>query len=101
MAQKISKEEVEHVARLVRLHLTSEEVEKFTGQLGEVLEYVDKLPEAEKGIKNQELRIKSQDMLREDKVVTSEIGTGELLKNAPQVEGTSIKVPAVLGGGDE
>lgn len=100
MAEKISKEEVEHVARLARLHLTTEEVEKFTAQLGEVLDYVERLPEA--GVRSYELRVKSgKQSLREDEIRPSEASTQELLSNVPQTEGTNIKVPAVLGGNDE
>ena len=42
---KITRKEVEHVARLARLESTEEEKELFTGQLDEILAYVDKLNE--------------------------------------------------------
>ncbi len=100
MAEKISKEEVEHIAELTRLHLSSEEVNKFTDQLGDVLEYVDQLPENRST--NHQSLITNHNTLREDKVTASDSGgTKELLENVPQTEETSIKVPAVLGGSDE
>jgi aspartyl-tRNA(Asn)/glutamyl-tRNA(Gln) amidotransferase subunit C len=34
---------VRHIARLARLGLTSEELERFRGQLGEILAYVESL----------------------------------------------------------
>ena len=42
---KISKDEVLHVARLARLELTDEEVERFGGQLSAILEAVSKVSE--------------------------------------------------------
>jgi len=41
----ITREEVLHVARLARLELTEEEVERFAGQLSAILEAVSKVSE--------------------------------------------------------
>lgn len=41
----ISREEVQHVARLARLHLTEDEVERMREQLDAILAYIDKLRE--------------------------------------------------------
>ncbi len=43
MAERISKSEVEKVAKLARLELSDAEVAEFTGQLGAILEYVEKM----------------------------------------------------------
>ena len=42
---KITREEVENVARLARLELAGEEVDKMTSQLDNILTYVAKLDE--------------------------------------------------------
>lgn len=42
---KISREEVLRVAELAHLELSAEEIEKYRGQLDEILSYVDKLKE--------------------------------------------------------
>ena len=42
---KITKQEVEHVARLARLELSEQEKEKLTDQLSNILTYVEKLNE--------------------------------------------------------
>ena len=44
---KISKETVRHVANLARLGLTDKEVEKFSGQLSAVFEYMEILEEVD------------------------------------------------------
>src|SRR5208337_4053558 len=41
----LTREEVLHVAELARLSLSPEEIELFTGQLNDILEYVEKLQE--------------------------------------------------------
>ena len=41
----ITKEEVMHVASLARLDFTEEEAETFSGQMGAILDYVEKLSE--------------------------------------------------------
>jgi aspartyl-tRNA(Asn)/glutamyl-tRNA(Gln) amidotransferase subunit C len=41
----LSREEVLHVARLARLELSEEEVERFSGELSKVLDYVEKISE--------------------------------------------------------
>lgn len=43
MKQKLTKEEVLHIAKLANLHLTDEEVIKFQKQLSEVVDYFRKL----------------------------------------------------------
>ncbi|MCG2677110.1 Asp-tRNA(Asn)/Glu-tRNA(Gln) amidotransferase subunit GatC, partial [bacterium] len=42
---KITKRDVEYVAKLARLKLSEKEKEKFTKQLDQILKYVDKLNE--------------------------------------------------------
>ena len=41
----ISREQVLHVARLARLELTDDEVDRLTGELGEILDAVSKVAE--------------------------------------------------------
>ena len=43
----ITKEQVEHLASLAQLELTEQEVEKFAGQLTDILQYVDKVKEVQ------------------------------------------------------
>ena len=41
----LSRDQVLHVARLARLELTEEEVERFSGELAKVLDYIEKISE--------------------------------------------------------
>lgn len=42
---KLSKEQVQHIAKLARLHLTEEELERYADQLTSILTYVELLME--------------------------------------------------------
>ena len=42
---KLTKEQVEKIAQLARLQLTEEEMERYAGQLTDILNYVDMLKE--------------------------------------------------------
>ena len=41
----LSREQVLHVARLARLELTDDEVERFSGELSKVLDHIEKIGE--------------------------------------------------------
>src|SRR5215207_8891178 len=41
----LSRDQVLHVARLARLELTEEEVERFSGELSKVLDHIEKISE--------------------------------------------------------
>ena len=48
---QLSKEEIQHIAKLARLELTDKELEKYGGQLSAVLNYIDQLKEVDvKGV---------------------------------------------------
>lgn len=44
---RLGRDEVKHVAKLANLPLTSEEEEKYSGQLSKILEYIDQLNSVE------------------------------------------------------
>lgn len=93
---KISREEVEHVARLARLELTEAEKEMFTGQMDAILAYVDKLNELDtKGITPTSHAVPMENAFREDEVAPS-IGIDKALLNAPDRSDNFFRVPQVI-----
>lgn len=91
----ITKEDVEHVARLARLELTEEEKEKFTHQLGDVLKHVEKMNEVNTdGVEPMNHPIDFYNVMRED-VKIYENTREELMQNAPDIEGEFFKVPKI------
>ncbi len=93
---KISREEVEHVALLARLAISSEEKDMFTEQLNVILEYVDQLNELDTtDVKPTSHVIPVKNVMREDQVETH-LTQEEALKNAPEKEEGYIKVPRIV-----
>lgn len=95
---KISKKEVEYVARLARLELNEEEKEKYTGQIEAILEYIDQLNQLDtKNIPPTSHVLPLCNVWREDDLVISDNDLREkLLNNAPEREGDFYKVKKVL-----
>lgn len=97
MSTRISPEEVTHVARLARLALTPEELERFTEQLGAVLEHaqdVEALDTA--GVPPTAHPLPLFNVWREDVVVAS-LDRDEVLAQAPDTEAYRFRVPRILG----
>lgn len=96
MAEKISRAEVEKVAKLARLELSDAEIEEFTGQLGAILEYVAKMNELDtEAVEPLAHCLAVSNVFREDQVKKS-LGTEKTLANAPERSGEFFRVPRIL-----
>jgi aspartyl-tRNA(Asn)/glutamyl-tRNA(Gln) amidotransferase subunit C len=96
MAEKISRAEVEKVAKLARLELSEAEVQEFTGQLSAILDYVAKMNELDtRNVEPLAHCLPISNVFRED-VVKESLGTEKTLANAPQRDGSFFKVPKIL-----
>ncbi len=93
---KITRQEVEHVARLARLDLTEDEKEAFTGQMNAILAYVEKLNELETGNITPTSHAVPMDNAFRDDLVTSSIGLEAALSNAPDRAESFFRVPKVI-----
>ena len=93
---KISKKEVEYIARLARLYLTEQEKEIYTEQLGKILEYIDKLNQLDtEGVFPTSHVVSISNVFREDEVKQS-LSREEVLSNAPEEEAGHFKVKKVI-----
>ncbi|RUM58578.1 MAG: Asp-tRNA(Asn)/Glu-tRNA(Gln) amidotransferase GatCAB subunit C [Persephonella sp.] len=93
----IDRETVLHVAKLSKLQLTDEEVEMFSKQLGDILNFIEKLNELNTdNVKPFYELINQETPLRDDKSRKS-LPREEALKNAPQQEDGFFVVPRVVG----
>lgn len=93
---KITREEVKHVAHLAKLNLSEEELVKMTGQLDNILSYVDKLDELDTtGVKPTTHAFPVSNAFREDVVVES-LSQDEAVANGPQQNGESFIVPKII-----
>ena len=83
MQQKIDAQQVRKVAKLARLDLTEAEIEEFTGQLGAILEYVEKMNELDTAeVEPLAHCLPISNVFRADEVRES-LGTEKTLANAP------------------
>jgi aspartyl-tRNA(Asn)/glutamyl-tRNA(Gln) amidotransferase subunit C len=97
MSRRLSRHDVLHVARLTRLDLTEEEIERFTDQLSAVLEHaadVAALPT--EGVPPTAHPIPLENVLRDD-VVQPPLDREEVLAEAPATESGRFRVPPILG----
>jgi aspartyl-tRNA(Asn)/glutamyl-tRNA(Gln) amidotransferase subunit C len=93
---KITRKDVEQVARLARLELTPEEADTFTGQMDAILAYVDKLNELDTtGIFPTSHAVPMENAFRDD-VARPGIGVEAALANAPDRSGSFYQVPKVI-----
>jgi len=92
----INKETVKYVAGLARIELQLKELEKLSGQLKDILEFIDKLKEIDTDNINPTSHILPiNNVLREDKPADS-LSAGQALENAPRREGNFFGVPKVI-----
>ena len=91
----IGTEEVKHVAKLARLELTEEEVNKYSQQLGSILEYVEQMNKIDTtGIEPMPHAIPVYNVMRED-IVKYEQTKEEMMANAPFEEDGFFRVPKI------
>ncbi|MGD9150631.1 MAG: Asp-tRNA(Asn)/Glu-tRNA(Gln) amidotransferase subunit GatC [Desulfobacterales bacterium] len=94
---KITKEEVLYVARLARLDLDADAIDKFAGQIDEILGYIDKLNQVDtEGTQPTSHAISLTNAFRDD-VERQHLERERALSNAPEAEEGQFVVPKVVG----
>ena len=94
----IDREQVLHIARLARLRLSDEEVERFQSQLGVILDYADSLSSVDtSGVEPTTHAVPLQITARED-VVEARLERDDVLRNAPDSADGQFRVPKVVEG---
>ncbi|PID72160.1 MAG: Asp-tRNA(Asn)/Glu-tRNA(Gln) amidotransferase GatCAB subunit C [Desulfobulbus propionicus] len=93
---KISREEVQHVAKLARLILSEDETDRMTQQLDTLLHYMDKLEAVDTaGVSPTTHTQQVVNAFREDVVIPS-LDRSKALCNAPEDNQESFVVPRVI-----
>ena len=91
----IGTDDVKHVAKLARLELTEDEINKYSQQLGSILEYVEQMNEVDTtGVEPMPHAIPVYNVMRED-VVKYEQTKEEMMANAPSEEDGFFRVPKI------
>ena len=91
----ISKEEVEHIAKLARLELSEAEVKKMQKDLSAILDYFNLLKRAPRAKIGGTSEAEGQH-LRKDEVISSYDIKDELITGAPDKKDGYIKVKTIL-----
>lgn len=93
---KITRQTVEHVAKLARLEITETEKDAFAGQLSSILTYVEKLNALKtEGVEPTATVLGQTNVFREDKSRPS-LPVEKALANAPEQAGGFFVVPKIL-----
>ena len=93
---KLSKEEVLHVAHLARIDVSDKEIDEYSLELKELLNEVEKINNVEVEINELLISpVSEKAVLRKDEnksIITFE----EVKKNAPRVDGNFVEVPVMI-----
>jgi aspartyl-tRNA(Asn)/glutamyl-tRNA(Gln) amidotransferase subunit C len=93
----ITKETVASIAHLARLEFSDSEMEKFTGQLNDILGYMEKLNELDTSKVEATSHVgEVATPMRADVVHNSDVIKDLLEKDAPDAEDGFFRVPKVL-----
>lgn len=93
---KISKQEVEHVAKLARLELSEQEQEKLTDQLSKILTYVEKLNELDTASIAPTAHVLDIKNVMRDDIAAPGLTQDRALANAPEKAAGHYKVPKII-----
>lgn len=92
----ISKEEIIHIAKLADLNLTDNEIERYTGDMQEILEFANMINNVDTSGINETIGANSQyNVFRKDEIIQFE-NRDKLLQNAPSQDEGMFKIPKVI-----
>jgi aspartyl-tRNA(Asn)/glutamyl-tRNA(Gln) amidotransferase subunit C len=97
MSARLTRAEVEHVARLARLALTDDEIDVLSTELATILDYAAQVSALDTaGVEPTAHPLPLENVLRPDEVRPS-LRRDEVLAAAPEAEAGRFRVPRILG----
>ena len=97
MSSPLRREDVAHVARLARLTLSEDELERFTHQLGQVLEHASDMAMLDlEGVEPTAHPFGLVNVVRAD-LVRPSLPRDAVLKMAPDTQDGRFAVPRIMG----
>lgn len=94
--EKITVDEVRHVAELARLSLDPQEEQAMTRHLNMILQYMEKLNEVDTSNVPPTTHAMEQENVFRDDHVHASLDRDQALANAPQTDGANFIVPKVI-----
>jgi aspartyl-tRNA(Asn)/glutamyl-tRNA(Gln) amidotransferase subunit C len=93
---RISREDVQHVARLARLEISAEDLVRMQAELSNILAYIDKLRSVDTaGVPPTSHAVPLTNVMREDESSPS-LPLADMLANAPEAAGDFFRVPRIV-----
>lgn len=95
---KLSKSEVQHVAKLAKLDLTEKEIEKYAIQLSSIVDFISELSEVDtEGIEPTSQTTGLENVFRDDVIDSANYLTqDEAVSGSDKIYNGYFKVPAIL-----
>lgn len=96
MSDRLTKEEVMHVANLAKINVSEEEIDKYARDLKILLDEVEKIKDIE--VDTDDLLVtpvEHESILRKD-TDTSSVDFNEIKKNIPATTGNFVEVPVMV-----
>lgn len=95
---KFTRDDVLKLARLARIDLNEEEVEKFAGEFSSILDYVEQLQSVQvDGLEPTTQVTGLTNVTRKDEIVDYGYAPHDLLKNVPNVKDDQIQAKRMIG----
>lgn len=95
---ELTPQDILKLARLARIQVTEDELQKYSKELTAILQYVQQLENVDtKGLKPTYQVTGLTDVMRADELHDYGVTAQELLKNAPATEAGHIKVKRMIG----
>jgi len=95
---KLTRDDVLHLAQLARISLSDNEVDEFSEELSDILQYVEQLSGVDvDGLKPTNQVTGLTNVMREDEVKDYGYQPLDLLRNVPQVQSDMLKVNRMIG----
>ncbi|MHB9111357.1 MAG: Asp-tRNA(Asn)/Glu-tRNA(Gln) amidotransferase subunit GatC [Thermoleophilia bacterium] len=92
----VTHDDVIYVAKLARLKVEAEDLDRYAGQLSSILSHIDKISELDlSGVEPTSHVIGLSNVFREDEPRPS-VNRDEALANGPEVEQGAFRVPPIL-----
>lgn len=95
----ISRDDVEHVAHLARLHLTDDEIDRMQTQLSNILAAIETLRDVDTTHVGPTASVIALENVMRDDVAGAPMPRDVALANAPLRDGPFLRVPTVLEEG--
>ena len=93
---KISREEIIHIAKLSNLNLTDAEIDKYTNDMEDILNFANTVNNVDTENVDETIGTDNYNVFRKDEIGES-FDREELLKNAPSQDEGMFRIPKVIG----